>query len=160
RQTLQVWWLFGSLPRVAYAGPPMTDLVLRVQSQLTERDHVLLGWLADHGVLTSFQIARALFPSLDYAQDRLRTLTVLGRVHRFGPTRRGGAPHRSHPGLARAGAEVAAARRGAEPPRRDQARRRRRYLTARATLPHLLGTNGFFTDLAGYARTHEGCELV
>ena len=44
----------------------MDDPVLRVQSQLTDRDRVLLGWLYDHGVLTSFQIAHALFPSLDF----------------------------------------------------------------------------------------------
>jgi hypothetical protein len=37
--------------------------VLRVQSHLTGRDVTLLGWLADHGVLTSAEIAHALFPS-------------------------------------------------------------------------------------------------
>lgn len=39
----------------------MNDLALRVQSQLTGRDRVLLGWLYDHGVGTSFQLANALF---------------------------------------------------------------------------------------------------
>jgi hypothetical protein len=47
----------------------MTEPILRIQSHLTDRDHVLLSWLADHGVLTSFQIAHALFPSLDFAQN-------------------------------------------------------------------------------------------
>ncbi|GAA0731481.1 hypothetical protein GCM10010199_47960 [Dactylosporangium roseum] len=61
----------------------MGDPVLRVQAQLTSRDHLLLGWLADHGVLLSFQIARALFPSIDYAQERLRKLTALGVLDRF-----------------------------------------------------------------------------
>jgi len=53
---------------------PLNDLVLRVQSQLTGRDRVLLSWLYDHGVGTSFQLANALFPSLDFGQRRLRTL--------------------------------------------------------------------------------------
>jgi len=44
-------------------------------------------------------------------------------------------------------------------PRRDQARLRRWHLTNRANLPHLLGTNQFFTDLAGYARIHPGSAL-
>jgi hypothetical protein len=47
----------------------MTEPILRIQSYLTDRDHVLLSWLADHGVLTSFQIAHALFSSLDFAQN-------------------------------------------------------------------------------------------
>lgn len=58
------------------------------------------------------------------------------------------------------GADVVAAQRGTERPRRDHARNRRHHLTSRANLPHLLGTNQFFTDLAGYARTHPGAELV
>jgi Replication-relaxation len=139
---------------------PVTDPVLRVQAQLTDRDHVLLGWLADHGVLTSFQIATALFPSLDYAQDRLRTLTDLVVLDRFRPQKPDGGSYPYHYVLAQLGGEVVAAQRGDEPPRRDQARQRRRYLTARANLPHLLGVNGFFTDLAGYARIHPGCALV
>ncbi len=58
------------------------DPVLRVQESLTIRDRILLGWLYDHGVLTTDQIAHALFPSLDYAQTRLRRLT---RTRRGGP---------------------------------------------------------------------------
>jgi protein involved in plasmid replication-relaxation len=44
-------------------------------------------------------------------------------------------------------------------PRRDQARKRRWHLTSRANLPHLLGVNQFFTDLAGHARTHPDTAL-
>ncbi|MFF5288489.1 replication-relaxation family protein [Paractinoplanes globisporus] len=43
-----------------------------MQVALTGRHLVLLGWLADHGVLTAEQIAAALFPSVDFAQRRLR----------------------------------------------------------------------------------------
>src|SRR5690349_8640842 len=132
----------------------MTDLVLRLQSQLTNRDHVLLGWLADHGVLTSFQIAHALFPSVDFAQERLRKLTMLGVLARFRPQRPDGGSYPYHYVLDQLGVDIVAAQRGDELPRRDQARKRRWQLTNRANLPHLLGVNQFFTDLAGYARTH------
>jgi hypothetical protein len=37
---------------------------------------------------------------------------------------------------------------------------RRWWLTNRANLPHLLAVNGFFTDLAGHARTHRGTQLT
>jgi hypothetical protein len=116
--------------------------------------------LADHGVLTSFQIALALFPSLDYAQERLRTLTRLGVVDRFRPNRPDGGSYPYHYVLAQLGVEVVAAQRGGELPRRDQAKRRRWHLTNRANLPHLLGTNGFFAALGGHARTHPDTMLV
>jgi hypothetical protein len=138
----------------------MVDLVLRVQSQLTDRDHTLLGWLADHGVLTTFQITQALFPSLDYTQERLRTLTRLAVVDRFRPNKPDGGSHPYHYVLAQLGVEVVAAQRGGDLPRRDQAKRRRWHLTNRANLPHLLGTNGFFTALAGHTRTHLGTALA
>ncbi|NJP30585.1 replication-relaxation family protein [Micromonospora thermarum] len=139
----------------------MPDPLLRVQAQLTDRDLVLLGWLADHGVLTSFQIAHALFPSVDYAQERLRALTnKLGVMDRFRPQKPDGGSYPYHYVLAQLGVEVVAAQRGEDLPRKDQARRRRWHLTRRANLPHLLGVNGFFTALAGHARTHLGSELV
>jgi hypothetical protein len=137
----------------------MTDHVLRVQSQLTNRDHVLLGWLADHGVLTSAQIAHALFPSVDFAQERLRTLTLMGVLARFRPQRPDGGSYPYHYVLDQLGVDVVSAQRGDELPRRDQARRRRWHLTNRANLPHLLGVNQFFIELAGYARTHPDTRL-
>ncbi|MCT2282255.1 replication-relaxation family protein, partial [Micromonospora chalcea] len=84
----------------------MPDPLLRVQAQLTDRDLVLLGWLADHGVLTSFQIAEALYPSVDYAQERLRALThKLGVVDRFRPQRPDGGSYPYHYVLAQLGVE-------------------------------------------------------
>jgi hypothetical protein len=138
----------------------MSDAVLRVQSQLTDRDHVLLGWLADHGVLTSFQIAHALYPSVDFAQKRLRKLAALGVLARFRPQKPDGGSHPYHYVLDQLGVDVVAAQRGDEElPRRDQARLRRWHLTNRTNLPHLLGVNQFFIDLAGYARTHPEASL-
>ena len=126
----------------------MDDPVLRVQSQLTDRDRVLLGWLYDHGVLTSFQIAHALFSSLDFCQRRLRTLHRLRLVARFRPQRAEGGSYPYHYVMDQLGAEVVAAGRDDHPPRRDHARTERRRWTSSRTLTHRLGVNQFFTDLA------------
>ncbi|MFI5908768.1 replication-relaxation family protein [Dactylosporangium sp. NPDC051541] len=137
----------------------MTEPIMRVQSALTERDMVLLGWLSDHGVLTSTQIAAALYPSVNFAQRRLRKLLALRVVDRFRPQRADGGSYPYHYVLAQLGTEVVAAQRGEDLPRKDQARQRRWHLTNRANLPHLLGINQFFIDLAAYARTNEGVRL-
>ena len=141
-------------------GAATGEALLRVQQRVTGRDLTLLGWLADHGVLTTDQIAHALFPSLDFAQRRLLTLVRAGLVDRFRPQRPDGGSYPFHYVLAQLGLEVVAAQRDEEElPRREQARRRRWWLTNRANLPHLLAVNQFFTDLAGHARTHPGTTL-
>lgn len=132
---------------------------MRIQAALTGRDLTLLGWLADHGVLTSFQIAHALYPSTNFAQRRLRKLCALGVADRFRPQRPDGGSHPFHYLLTQLGADVVAAQRGEPPSRRDHARERRWQLTNRANLPHLLGTNQFFIDLAAFARTHPDASL-
>lgn len=137
----------------------MTDAVLRIQAHLTDRDHLLLGWLYDHGLLTSFQIAHALFPTVDYAQKRLRKLVALGVLGRFRPQKPDGGSYPYYYVLDQLGVDVVAAQRGEDIPRRDQARTRRWHLTRRANLPHLLATNQFFVDLAGHARTHPDTAL-
>ncbi|GAA3957255.1 replication-relaxation family protein [Actinoplanes auranticolor] len=138
----------------------MDDPVLRVQSQLTDRDRTLLSWLYDHGVLTTFHIADALFPSLDFCQRRLRTLYRLRLIARFRPQRADGGSYPYHYLIDQLGAEVVAASRDERPPRRDHARLERRRWTATRTLDHRLGVNKFFTDLAGYARTHPSARLM
>jgi len=152
RQTLQV------SPRGPYMAN--TDLVLRVQASLTERDHRLLGWLYDHGVLTTPQITDALFGSLDFCQRRLLRLTNLAVITRFRPQKPEGGSYPYHYVIDQLGAEVVAAQRRDDPPRRDHARTRRRHLTSKANLTHLLATNQFFTDLACYERTHPGARLA
>ncbi|HEY2791623.1 MAG TPA: replication-relaxation family protein [Micromonosporaceae bacterium] len=138
---------------------PIADRLLQVQSSLTDRDHTLLSWLYDHGVLTTDQIAHALFPSLDFCQRRLLRLTSLGVVARFRPQKPYGGSFPYHYVIDQLGADIVAAQRGEPPPRRDHARARRHHLTSRANLPHLLGINQFFTDLVGYARTEPGAVL-
>ena len=135
--------------------PVTGEALLRVQYRITDRDLTLLGWLADHGVLTTDQIAHALFPSLDFAQRRLLKLTKAGLIDRFRPQRPDGGSHPYHYVLSQLGVEVMAAQRDEDDlPRKDRARKRRWWLTNRANLPHLLAVNQFFTDLAGHARTH------
>ena len=138
----------------------MDDPVLRVQSQLTARDRILLGWLYDNGVLTTFHIAEALFPSLDFCQRRLRTLYQLRLIARFRPQRADGGSYPYHYVIDQLGAEVIAAARDERPPRRDHARLERRRWTSTRTLDHRLGVNKFFTDLAGYARRNPSAGLL
>ncbi|MBF9133334.1 replication-relaxation family protein [Plantactinospora sp. S1510] len=137
----------------------MSDQVLRVQSTLIARDYLLLDWLADHGVLTTPQIAHALFPSLDFAQRRLRRLRNVGVVDRFRPLKTDGGTYPYHYVLDQLGAEIVAAQRDHPPPRPSQTKARRRRWTVARVLAHRLGVNQFFTDLAGHARTHPDHEL-
>jgi hypothetical protein len=133
-----------------------TDRVLRLQARLTDRDRQLLVWLADHKVLTTFQICHALFGSLDFAQRRLLTLHQLGLVDRFRPLRMGGGSYPWHYVLDQTGAELVAASRDETPPRRGQSTEQMRRIATSRLLTHQLGVNEFFTDLAGHARTHPG----
>ncbi|GAB3868138.1 replication-relaxation family protein [Dactylosporangium cerinum] len=135
------------------------DRVLRLQARLTGRDRVLLDWLADHKVLTTFQICHALFGSLDFAQRRLLALYRLGLVDRFRPLRAGGGSFPWHYVLDQIGAEFVAASREQAPPRPGQTTERKRRIAASRTLEHQLGVNQFFTDLAGWARTRPQARL-
>ena len=137
-----------------------TDAVLAVLSRLTDRDRLLLDWLADHQVLTTPQIDHALFGSPRVTQRRLLTLHHAGLIDRFRPLRPGGGSYPWHHVLGRVGADLIAATRDQPPPRpADTLRRARRIATSR-TLDHLLGVNQFFTALAGHGRTHPGAALV
>lgn len=133
---------------------------MRLQVRITARDDRLLGWLYDHGVLTSDQVARALFSSLDFAQRRLLELTNRGAISRFRPNKPDGGSYPYHYVLAQLGYEHVMGQRGLGLPRRDQARRRQQSLIARPDLPHLLGTNSVFTNIAAYERAHPGTRLA
>jgi hypothetical protein len=88
------WWEDVVTP-IAWAAS-MGESIMRVQSGLTQRDLVLLGWLADHGVLTTEQIAAGLFPSTNFAQRRLRELMSKQLVDRFRPQRPDGGSYPYH----------------------------------------------------------------
>ncbi|HYS38623.1 MAG TPA: replication-relaxation family protein, partial [Pseudonocardiaceae bacterium] len=136
------------------------ESLLRVQSQLTRRDRQLLSWLYDHGTLTSMQISQELFPSQDVAARRLRVLHRLDLVERTRPLREGGGSYPWRFLLSRLGTEVVATSRDEEPPRSDLYAARRRALIDGPGVPHLLGANQFFIDLAAHARTHPDAELL
>jgi hypothetical protein len=132
------------------------DPVLALQARLTDRDNTLLGWLYDHQLLTTPQIAHALFPSLDFAQKRLLKLLHAELIDRFRPLRYGGGSYPWHYLLTYLGMEHVAAARGEERPRREAATARRRRLINSRLIDHLLGVNQFFVDLTGDARLHGG----
>ena len=99
----------------------------------------LAGWPA----LSMLVSVKLLFAMFDHeTKDDQRTIRAEGGTYPY------------HYVLGQLGVEVVAAHRGEDLPRKDQARRRRWQLTSRANLPHLLGVNQFFTDLAGHARTY------
>ncbi|WP_074313700.1 replication-relaxation family protein [Micromonospora cremea] len=137
-----------------------SDPLLRPQASITARDDRLLGWLYDHGVFTTDQIAAALFPSLDSTQRRLRRLTLLRAVDRFRPNKADGGSYPYHYVLDQLGYDHVRVQRGLGRPRRDQARRRKQSLTRRPDLPHLLAGNQVFIDLAAHARTYPGGKLI
>lgn len=127
---------------------------------LTERDRTLLGWLAEHYVLTTEQAAEALYPSLDYAQRRLRILHRIGAVSRFAlpePGRHTGSYRYT---LGELGARMhPTAYTDPENPNAPSPRthlERRARIARSPRLNHLLGVNGFFTALHGHARTEAG----
>lgn len=138
------------------ATPTTRPDPLRDLRHLTTRDRQLLGWLAEHQVLTTGQIATALFPSMRAAQKRLTVLHRIGAVARFA--------------FARTAGDIGFGLRYTLGPLGDLlypcGRGRRSLLSWRAELArnpklnHLLGVNGFFTDLYGHARTHPGARLA
>jgi hypothetical protein len=134
-------------------NPRRTDPLIPLR-HITERDEALLSLLSQHQVLTTAQIATALFPSLRAAQKRLTLLYRIGALDRFVYARRpadtGGMRYtlgplgsQLHP---RPGARRTSAQHSMDIARNPKQR-------------HLLGVNGFFTDLLGHARTHPGTHL-
>jgi hypothetical protein len=132
---------------------------LALLHHLTDRDWQLFGWLYDHRVLTTPQIANALFPSLNFAQRRLATLTGLGLLARFRPFRLHGGTHPYHYTLAHTGAVLITASRGLPPPRPSQTTARLQRIATSRHLDHQLGINQFFTDLHAHTRRSPGSRL-
>ena len=131
--------------------------------RLMPRDRVLLGLLAEHYVLSTEQVATALFPSLRSAQERLTVLYRLGAVSRFALPRSDGLPTSYRYTLGPLGAQLYPTDYtdpddlSARAPRTHVERRMRIARSPR--LGHLLGVNGFFTALLGHARGHPGTGL-
>ncbi|WP_432844318.1 replication-relaxation family protein [Dactylosporangium sp. CA-092794] len=129
---------------------------------LTVRDHTLLSWLAEHYVLSTDQIAAALFPSRRAARLRLAVLHGLEAVSRFVDVTTGDRQYLYT--LGPLGAVVYPTQ--FNDPNRPDARaprssidRTERIIGSRK-LAHLLGTNQLFIDLAAYARTDDNAALA
>ncbi|MEV1329922.1 replication-relaxation family protein [Micromonospora costi] len=142
--------------------PPSQKELLRYLRQLTLRDHQLLDWLAEHYLLSTDQIATALFPSKRSAWLRLAVLHRIGAVHRFSDIRAGtsqrlytlgplGLVVHPHP-------YTDPARADARPTRTSVERATR--IIGSGRLRHLLGTNQLFIDLHAYTRTDPSARLV
>lgn len=103
-------------PPPSTGARPVGDPVLAVQSHLSERDLTLINWLVEHEVLTASQIARALYPRPDMAQDRLLELFRLNVLDRFRPPRPAGGSWPFRYVLGQLGVEVHAALHDQPPP--------------------------------------------
>ncbi|MFY1656059.1 replication-relaxation family protein [Micromonospora sp. WMMD1274] len=130
--------------------------------RLTARDHHLLRWLAEHYVLSTDQIAAALFPSRRSARLRLARLQQMEAVSRFVDVTTGSGqylytlgplgvvvypsafndPNRAHVRAPRSSVE-----------------RTERIIGSRK-LRHLLGTNQLFIDLAAFSRGDDNATLA
>ena len=129
---------------------------------LTVRDHALLAWLAEHYVLSTDQIAAALFPSRRAARLRLAALHSLEVVSRFVDVTTGNRQYLYT--LGPLGTVVYPtqfndpSRADARTPRSSIDRTER--IIGSRKLTHLLGTNQLFIDLAAYARTDDNAHLA
>src|SRR6266545_401191 len=126
---------------------PATADLTALAARLVPRDRQLCRLLAEHRVLTT-------------AQHRLLALARLGMVDRFRPLLpRGEGSVPWHYVLGPAGAAVLAAEQATTPDRIGW-RRDRAHATAHSQrLGHLVGVNGFFAALAGYARRRADAAL-
>ncbi len=107
-------------------------------------------------MLTTQQIATAEFASLRRAQDRLAQLRRLGVLFSFRESYRDGGTSQTRFALGYLGARAIAAQRAEKPPTRPAHQRMLERLAWWPQLDHQLGVNGFFCDLAGYARNDAG----
>ena len=129
---------------------------------LTVRDHVLLAWLAEHYVLSTDQIAAALFPSRRSALLRLAVLHRLEAVSRFVDVTTGSRQNLYTLGplgvMVRPTQYNDPNRPDARAPR-SSIERTERIIGSRK-LAHLLGTNQLFIDLKSHALTDENARLA
>ncbi len=127
--------------------------------RLTARDRWLLDLLAEHQVFSTEQITALAFDTAHTARIRL------GRLHRRGVlakfrdcVRPGSQSWRWTLGVV--GATYIASRDGQPTPRPSAVRDRINRLSTNPRLPHLLGVNQLFVDLAAHARYAPGARLA
>ncbi len=129
--------------------------------RLTLRDRQLLGWLAEHYLLSTDQITTALFPSRRAALLRLATLRSIDAVTRFVDITTGTQQYLYALGPLGAVLHPTAYtdpdRPTARPPRSSIERTER--IIGSTKLRHLLGVNQLFVDLHAYTRTDPNARL-
>jgi hypothetical protein len=150
-----------------YRVPPASSKPdpLSVYRRLTPRDRLLLSWLAEHYLLSTDQIHRALFSARRTAQMRLTILHRLQVLHRFTFAAAHGGPETSYlytlgpVGLRRhPNAFSDPDNLGLTAPRSSTERAERIAHSRR--LHHLLGVNQFFIDLHAHTRTTADTRLL
>ncbi|GAA1622995.1 replication-relaxation family protein [Actinoplanes couchii] len=138
---------------------PATDPLAAVR-RLTDRDRLLLSWLAEHYVLTTDQITDALFTTRRAAQKRLIQLYRIGAVSRFAfartDTETGSYRYTLGPlgALLHPSAYTDPDNPAAKAPKTHVERRTRIIRSPR--LAHLTGVNQFFIDLHASAKRPDG----
>lgn len=144
--------------------PPARPGPFDAHRRLTSRDRLLLAWLAEHYLLSSDQIARALFDSPRTARRRL---TILDRLRFLTHIPRGadtGAPLPWLYTLGPLGLDLHPTaysdpdQRGLRPPRSSTERAKR--LVGSPNQRHFLGVNQFFVDLHAHTRHHPDARLA
>jgi hypothetical protein len=138
---------------------------LSVYRRITPRDRLLMSWLAEHYLLSTDQVQRALFDARRTAQQRLTILYREHVLHRFAWSAADGTPEtsflytlgpvglRRHPTAYSDPDNL-----GLKAPRSSIDRAERIVNSPR--LYHLLGVNQFFIDLHAQTRTEPGGRLL
>jgi len=126
--------------------------------RLMPRDRWLLELLGEHQVFTTEQITALAFDNIHTARNRLNLLLARGVVARFRDAVRPGSQSWRWT-LGWVGAAWLAYRSGTPVPRPGTVADRVNALSSSPRLPHLLGINGFFVDLAALAR-HSPAQLA
>ncbi len=132
--------------------------------RLTSRDRLLLSWLAEHYLLSSTQVARALFGSPRTARLRLTILTRLGFLTAIPYGRDDGGALPWLYTLGPLGLDLHPRaysdpdNRGLRPPRSSVERARR--IVGSPQQLHFLGVNQFFVDLHAHTRAHPHARLA
>src|SRR5439155_11693838 len=145
-------------PAPAKAGP------FDAYRRLTSRDRLLLSWLAEHYLLSSTQVARALFGSPRTARLRLTILHRLGFLTAIPYGRDDGGALPCLYTLGPLGLDLHPEaysdpdNRRLRPPRSSVERARRIIGSPQAR--HFLGVNQFFVDLHAHTRSHPHAHLI
>ncbi|MGC4795604.1 replication-relaxation family protein [Micromonospora saelicesensis] len=148
--------------RSASSRRPTRPDRLQLLRRLTLRDRQLLDWLAEHYLLSTDQIAQALFPSRRAALLRLAALHTIDAVTRFVDVTTGTSQYLYALGPLGAVVHPTAYtdpdRPSARAPRSSIERTER--IIGSAKLRHLLGVNQLFVDLHAYTHIDPNAQLA